>query len=60
MKNLKNVFAALMNDESGQDLIEYALVAGLIGLGAVVAMSGLSTSIKTAFNGVGSQLTSAV
>jgi pilus assembly protein Flp/PilA len=60
MKNLKNVFSALLNDESGQDLIEYALVAGLIGLGAVVAMTGLSTTIKTAFNSVGNQLTNAV
>jgi pilus assembly protein Flp/PilA len=60
MKNLKNVFAALMNDESGQDLIEYALVAGLIGLGAVLAMTTLSGKIGTAFNQVGSQLTSAV
>jgi pilus assembly protein Flp/PilA len=57
--NLKNVFAALMNDESGQDLIEYALVAGLIGLGAVAAMTGLSGKIGTAFNSVGSSLASA-
>jgi pilus assembly protein Flp/PilA len=49
-----------VQDESGQDLIEYALVAGLIGLGAITAMSGLATSIKTAFNSVSSQLTSAV
>jgi pilus assembly protein Flp/PilA len=56
---MKNVFAALMNDESGQDLIEYALVAGLIGLGAVAAMTGLSGTIKTAFNNVGSNLASA-
>jgi len=60
MKNIKNVFAALMHDESGQDLIEYALVAGLIGLGAVVAMSGLATKIGTAFGTVGNQLTNAV
>jgi pilus assembly protein Flp/PilA len=59
MKNLKPMFIAFLNDESGQDLIEYALVAGLIGLGAVVAMSGLATKIGTAFNAVGSQLTSA-
>ena len=50
----------LVRDESGQDLIEYALVAGLIGLGAVIAMSGLSTKIKDAFNSVGSGLTNAV
>ena len=60
MKNLKNVFAALLNDESGQDLIEYALVAGLIGLGAVLAMTTLSGKIGTAFNSVGNQLTNAV
>jgi pilus assembly protein Flp/PilA len=60
MKNLKNVFTVLLNDESGQDLIEYALVAGLIGLGAVVAMTTLSGKIGTAFNTVGNQLTNAV
>ena len=41
MKHLKNVVALLLNDESGQDLIEYALVAGLIGLVAVVAMTSV-------------------
>ena len=60
MQNIKNVFVAFMNDESGQDLIEYALVAGLIGLGAVVAMSGLATKIGTAFGSVGNSLTNAV
>jgi pilus assembly protein Flp/PilA len=59
MKNFKLAAAALIHDESGQDLIEYALVAGLIGLGAVVAMSGLATKISTAFNSVGSSLTNA-
>jgi pilus assembly protein Flp/PilA len=49
----------LLNDDSGQDLIEYALVAGLIGLAAVTAMNGLATKISTAFNNVGSSLTSA-
>lgn len=60
MKNIKHVFSAFIKDESGQDLIEYALVAGLIGLGAVVAMSGLATKIGTAFNTVGNNLTTAV
>jgi pilus assembly protein Flp/PilA len=60
MKNIKQLFVAFVNDESGQDLIEYALVAGLIGLGAVVAMSGLATKIGTAFGSVGNSLTSAV
>jgi pilus assembly protein Flp/PilA len=60
MKNIKHVFAAFTKDESGQDLIEYALVAGLIGLGAVVAMTGLSGKISNAFNAVGNSLTNAI
>jgi pilus assembly protein Flp/PilA len=60
MKNIKHVFASLMKEESGQDLIEYALVAGLIGLGAVVAMTSLSGKIGSAFNSVGNSLTNAM
>jgi pilus assembly protein Flp/PilA len=60
MKNFKNVVAVLMNDESGQDLIEYALVAGLIGLGAVSAMTGLAGKIGTAFGSVGNTLTNSI
>ena len=53
------MYRSFVKDESGQNLIEYALVAGLVGL-AVTAMTGLGTSIKTAFNSVGNQLSSAV
>jgi pilus assembly protein Flp/PilA len=60
MKVSKNLFNALLQDESGQDLIEYALVAGLIGLGAVLAMQGLSTRIGNAFSSIGTTLSSAV
>ncbi len=49
-----------IEDESGQDLIEYALVAGLIGLGTVAAMTTLSSKIGNAFNSIGSQLANAV
>jgi pilus assembly protein Flp/PilA len=59
MMNMKQLVKNLINEESGQDLIEYALVAALVGLGAVTAMKGLSNSIGTAFNGVGTSLTNA-
>lgn len=59
MSKVAIILRALKDDESGQDLIEYALVAGLIGLGAVAAMSSLATSIGTAFSSVGSSLSSA-
>lgn len=50
----------LLRDESGQDLIEYALLAALVGLGAIVSMRGLSTKIGNSFNTVGNNLTNDV
>ena len=58
MKNLKSIVSGLVADESGQDLIEYALVAALIALGATAAMTNLAGTISTAFGTVGSKLTS--
>ena len=60
MKNITQFILKFAQDESGQDLIEYALVAGLIGLGAVTAMGGLSNAISSAFSSVSSKLTSSV
>lgn len=50
----------LLRDESGQDLIEYALVAALIALGAVAAMGSVASGINNAFSTVSSDLTSAI
>ena len=44
----------LLRDECGQDLVEYALVAVLIAMGATASMSTLATSFSTAFSKVGS------
>jgi pilus assembly protein Flp/PilA len=60
MKNMKQLLSNLMTDESGQDLIEYALVAALVGLGSVASMQGLANSIATTFSGVSNALTNAV
>ena len=60
MKNLKHMLSAFFTEESGQDLIEYALVAALVGLGALGAMKGLSNSIGNTFNSIGTSLTNAV
>jgi pilus assembly protein Flp/PilA len=49
-----------LQDDHGQDLIEYALLAGLIGLAAVVSIRALSGKVGNAFSNVGSQLSSAV
>ncbi|SNS47135.1 pilus assembly protein Flp/PilA [Granulicella rosea] len=60
MKNLKQIVNNLIVDESGQDLIEYALVAALVGLGALVSMRSLANTISNAFNTVGNNLTSGI
>jgi pilus assembly protein Flp/PilA len=46
-----------LRDESGQDLVEYALVAVLIALGATAGMATLATAFGTAFSKAGSHLT---
>lgn len=50
----------LLREDSGQDLIEYALVAAVIGLAAVAAMSTMASSVNNAFSAVGSKLSSAL
>ena len=60
MKNMKQVMTNLINEDSGQDLIEYALVAALVGLGAVAAMKGLGNTISNTFTSIGTALSNAV
>jgi len=58
--NVLRTLHALHTDESGQDMIEYALVAALIAFGAVTTMNSLSSTINSAFSKIGSKLSSAV
>ena len=60
MHDLNRLLSNLVHDESGQDLIEYALVAAFIGLGATASMRALATTIGTALTGIGTRLTGAV
>ncbi len=58
-----NLWAALRlfhNEESGQDLIEYALVAALIALAAVAGMNTVASQINNGFSVIGSKLSSAI
>ena len=58
--NMSQVMKSLWQDERGQDLIEYALVAALIALGAVTSMKTVSTAIGSAFSQIEAQLTNAL
>ncbi len=53
-------FQDLMNREEGQDLIEYALLAALIALGATVAIGKVGTELSTIFGTISTTLGSAV
>ena len=45
-----------LSDESGQDLIEYGLIAALIALAAVTTMGTIGNSIAAVFTNVNANL----
>jgi pilus assembly protein Flp/PilA len=51
--------ALLWKDTRGQDLIEYALMAGFVAVAAGAIMPGVAASINTIFSEVNSLMTSA-
>jgi len=53
---MKNLLINLLRDETGQDLIEYALIAALIALVAITGLNGLSSKVNSEFNKIGTDL----
>jgi pilus assembly protein Flp/PilA len=51
---------ALIEEEQGQDLVEYALIVALIAFGALTGMGWLSKGINHAFSNIASTLTTNV
>jgi len=45
-------------DTQGQDLVEYALAAGMVAVAAVAAMPALSTTVNNVFSKIASIITS--
>lgn len=56
MNKFNGLLRRLHHEDSGQDLIEYALIAALIALATITAMKGLSNAIGSEFNKIGSSL----
>jgi len=48
--------ATLLREESGQDLIEYALIAGLIALAAIGAVTTLGSALANDYESIGSSI----
>jgi pilus assembly protein Flp/PilA len=56
VKNLITRMRALMRDDSGQDLLEYALLVALIALVAVAAVTNSGQAVNSIFTTVASRL----
>ena len=48
------------NDEQGQDLVEYALAAGMVAVAAVASMPALAGTVSNVFVKIGSIIQSSV
>ena len=48
------------SDTAGQDLVEYALAAGMVAVAAVAAMPTLTGTISTVFSKIGSLINAKV
>jgi pilus assembly protein Flp/PilA len=57
--NFINRLRAFARNEEGQDLIEYALLVGLISLVAVAAVTAAGGSVNTIFTNIAARLASA-
>jgi len=57
---LFNQVRSFMRDDEGQDLIEYALLVGLVSLVAVAALTLTGTSVNSIFTQIQIQLAKAV
>jgi pilus assembly protein Flp/PilA len=59
-QSILNSLRRLHSDETGQGLVEYALIIALVAFAAVVAMQTLANDINNAFTGIGNLLSSYV
>ena len=52
--------ADFWQETEGQDLVEYALMAGMVAVAAVAAMPALSSTVNNVFSKIGSIITANV
>ena len=53
---MKNFMVSFMRDEQGQDLIEYALLAGLISIVCVVAITAAGSKVSVLWGKVSASI----
>ncbi len=50
---MKNLIVRFVREDQGQDLIEYALLAGLIALAATVGITAVGTALSAKYTELG-------
>ena len=50
--NMNKIFARFVRDESGATAIEYGLIAGLISVVIILAVTSVGTNLKTTFDAI--------
>jgi pilus assembly protein Flp/PilA len=53
---MKSLFVRFAREDDGQDLIEYALLAGFISLVAVAMVRAVGTGVNNVYSGINSQV----
>jgi len=56
MKAIANLVGRLVKDEQGGEVIEYALILGLIIVAAIVTISSVGTKVLARWNSVNSSI----
>ena len=54
--NLKNLFARLVRDESGGEVLEYALIAGLIVIATIATVYSVGTKVLARWTSVNASM----
>ncbi len=54
---MKTIFARFVKDESGATAIEYGLIAGLVAVVIITAVTTVGTDLQGIFNYIGTKLT---
>jgi Flp pilus assembly pilin Flp len=57
---MHQVLVRLLEEESGQDQLEFALVAALLSLSAVATLKGLAADVTWLWQGLAASLASAI
>ena len=56
MKAIKNLFAKLITDEQGGEVLEYALIAGLIVVAAIAVITSVGSKVLARWQSLNSSM----